>query len=67
MNRKKFLRELKEIKERNLEDNLRFIELYAKFLKSKNNKEWSSEQKKFINSIYASLPKRISLSHNTGK
>ena len=59
MDRRKFLEELKEIKEQNFRENVRFVEMYAKWLKSKTNKEWSAEQKKFIDGIYKSLPKKI--------
>ena len=50
--RAKFLRELKEAKKRNFEDNLKFIRFYAAWVKSKTNKEWSEEQKRLINMFY---------------
>jgi len=62
MDRKGFLRELKEEKKKNYEQNLKFISLYVKYLKSKSNKEWSMEQKKFIDSIYSSLPRKVIIS-----
>ena len=58
MDRRKFLKELRDIKKENFEQNLKFMDLYSKFLKSKTNKEWSRQQKEFINSIYAGLPKK---------
>ncbi len=61
MDRRRFLKELRDIKKENFEQNLKFMDLYAKFLKSKTNKEWSRQQKEFINSIYASLPKKGNL------
>ena len=37
MDRRKFLKELRDIKKENFEQNLKFMDLYSKFLKSKTN------------------------------
>lgn len=51
-NRKKFLKELEESKKQNFEDNLKFVKLYAEWLKRTSNKDWSKRQKFLIDSIY---------------
>jgi hypothetical protein len=56
--RGRFLRELKEAKKRNFEDNLKFVHFYAAWVKSKTNKEWSKEQKRLINMFYRPATKR---------
>jgi len=55
----KMLRDLKESKRLNLLGNLRYIDLYVKYIKKAPNKEWSRRQNKFINSIYKSIPKKV--------
>lgn len=50
--RKKFFRELALSKKQNFEDNMRFVKLHAEWLKRTSNKEWSKQQKMFIDSIY---------------
>jgi hypothetical protein len=56
------LRDLKESKRLNLLGNLRYIDLYVKYIKKAPNKEWSRRQNKFINSIYKSIPKKVKVS-----
>lgn len=58
MKRREFLKELEESKKQNFEDNLRFVTLYVKWLKSKSNAEWSREQKRFIDEVYKGVPKK---------
>jgi len=53
------LRDLKKSKRLNLLGNLRYIDLYVKYIKKATNKEWSRRQNKFINSIYKSIPKKV--------
>lgn len=48
-------------KSQNLKSNLEFIDFYVEYLKSKSNKEWSTQQAKFINSIYRSIPGKITV------
>jgi len=55
----KTLRDLKKSKQLNLLGNLRYIDLYVKYIKKAQNKEWSRRQNKFINSIYKSIPKKV--------
>jgi len=43
------LKELEEEKERNRKERLKFIDLYAKWLKKTPNKVWSKQQNKFLN------------------
>ena len=40
--------ELKKFKEENFRERLKFIDMYAEWLKKKSNKEWSEEQNKII-------------------
>ncbi len=42
------LKELKKQKEENFKDRLKFIEMYAEWLKKSPNKKWSSEQENII-------------------
>ena len=42
------LKELEEQKNRNLQERMEFIKLYAEWIKKKSNKEWSSQQAKII-------------------
>ena len=42
------LKELKKLKEENFKQRLEFIEKYAEWVKKKNNKEWSMQQKQII-------------------
>lgn len=44
----KDLKELEEEKERNREQRMQFIDLYAKWLKKTPNKEWSRQQNKLL-------------------
>ena len=53
-NRKKFLKELEEDKRRNFESNMKFVELYALWLKRTSNKDWSKQQKMIIDEVYKS-------------
>lgn len=39
------LKELKKFKEENFRERLKFIEMYAEWVKKNPNKKWSSEQK----------------------
>lgn len=48
-------KQLKLLKEENLEHNLKFVDLWVQHMRSKTNKEWSTEQKNFIDSIYENL------------
>lgn len=51
-NAKKLRKQLKKDKQRNFEDNLKFVELHVAWLKRTNNKEWSKRQKILIDEIY---------------
>lgn len=42
------IEELKEEKKRNLEERLKFIDLYVEWLKKTPNKEWSRQQKEMM-------------------
>ncbi len=42
------LEELKKQKEENFKDRLKFISIYADWLKKTSNKEWSAQQSKVI-------------------
>ncbi|MBN2422290.1 hypothetical protein JXB41_03620 [Candidatus Woesearchaeota archaeon] len=42
------LKELQEIKEKNFQDRLKFIDMYVEWLKKNPDKKWSSQQKKII-------------------
>ena len=46
-------RTLKEAKEQNLKSNLKYIDIYADYVKKTNNKTWSMGQKKFLDILYA--------------
>ncbi|MCL4373599.1 MAG: hypothetical protein M1360_01365 [Candidatus Marsarchaeota archaeon] len=52
---------LKEEKRRNLLGNLRYIDLYAEYVKKAPNREWSHRQRVFINSIYRTIPKKVKM------
>lgn len=51
-NRKKFLKELNLSKKQNFENNMKFVRLYAEWLKRTSNKEWSRQQKRIIDEVY---------------
>jgi hypothetical protein len=53
------LKELRKEKRRNHRSNLEFIKFYADYIKKKSNKEWSSEQKRFVDMIY-NIPEKSS-------
>jgi len=57
----KLIKKLKEEKRRNLLGNLRYIDIYAEYVKKAPNREWSRRQNAFINSIYRSVPKKIKI------
>jgi hypothetical protein len=40
---------------------LRYIDIYAEYVKKAPSREWSRRQNAFINSIYRSIPKRIKI------
>ena len=42
------IKELKKMKENNFKDRLKFIEMYAEWLKKSPNKKWSSEHGNII-------------------
>lgn len=42
------LKELEKQKKKNFKERLEFIDKYTEWLKKKNNKEWSNQQKKII-------------------
>ena len=42
------LEELKKDKEKNFQERLRFVELYAAWIKKHSDKEWSKQHKKFL-------------------
>ncbi|HJX06300.1 MAG TPA: hypothetical protein VJ461_06335 [Candidatus Nanoarchaeia archaeon] len=46
------LKELKKLKEDNFRERLEFIDKYAEWLKKKNDKEWSKQQKELIDSQF---------------
>jgi hypothetical protein len=46
------LKDLRRSKRRNHKSNLAFIRFYADYMKKKSNKEWSSEQKRFLEMLY---------------
>jgi len=56
---RKLIKELRKSKERNLIGNLRYIDLYAEYVKKAPNKEWSHRQSVFLHSIYKSANKEI--------
>ena len=45
--------------EKLLKTNLEFIDFYVRYIGRQSNREWSTKQAKFINSIYRSIPKKI--------
>ncbi len=51
---KKFLKELEESKKKNFEDNMRFVEFRALWLKRRSNRDWSRRQKMIIDQVYRS-------------
>lgn len=46
---KKDFEEMEEEKKRNREERLKFVGMYAKWLKKTPNKKWSKQQNKLIN------------------
>ncbi|MGC8496347.1 MAG: hypothetical protein ACP5MX_04055 [Candidatus Micrarchaeia archaeon] len=60
---RKLIKKLNEGKRRNLMGNLRYIDIYAEYVKGAPNKEWSRRQNAFINSIYKSIPKKVKIAH----
>ena len=46
---KEDLKELEEEKERNRQQRMEFVDMYAEWLKKTPNKEWSRQQNKLIN------------------
>ncbi len=44
------LEEMKKWKKKNAEERLKFIEMYAEWVRKTSNKEWSSQQNMLINS-----------------
>ncbi len=54
MKNKKLIKEIALEKQRNFEDNLKFVIFRAEWIKRKNNKEWSKRQKIIIDSVYKS-------------
>jgi|GEM_PF-2173098 hypothetical protein len=51
-NKKRFLKGLEESKRQNFENNMKFVELHALWLKRTSNKEWSKRQKIIIDEVY---------------
>lgn len=49
----------RKAKKQNLKTNLEFIDFYVRYIGRQSNREWSTKQAKFINSIYRSIPKKI--------
>ena len=49
--------DIEEDRKKNLEERLRFIEEYARWVKSTPNEIWSKQQKKMINSVLKSADK----------
>ena len=45
----KDLKELEEEKERNRQQRMEFVNMYAEWLKKTPNKEWSKQQNKLLN------------------
>ncbi|HLC56830.1 MAG TPA: hypothetical protein VJJ23_06340 [Candidatus Nanoarchaeia archaeon] len=43
------LKEIEELKKKNFEERLKFIEFYVEWLKKTDNKTWSKQQAKIIN------------------
>jgi len=43
------LKKLKKAKEENFKERLKFIDMYAEWMKKQPNKKWSSQQKHMIN------------------
>ncbi|MGI0134326.1 MAG: hypothetical protein ACREBW_05155 [Candidatus Micrarchaeaceae archaeon] len=52
MSSSKLLKELKEERRKNFIGNMWFIDYHVNRLKGKTNKEWSSEQARFIDGLY---------------
>ena len=44
-----------KFKEKNFWERLKFLNFYVKWIKSADNKDWSSQQAEFINSLYLTL------------
>ncbi|OQX21842.1 MAG: hypothetical protein BWK75_02240 [Candidatus Altiarchaeales archaeon A3] len=44
--------EIKFNKDKNFEERLKFLNFYVEWIKSADNKDWSSQQAEFINSLY---------------
>ena len=58
MEKRKFLKPGKN----NKEDRLNFVEFWAEFVRVNDDKEWSRQQNKLINSQLSSIKKNTSLS-----
>ena len=50
--RRRFIKELQISKKQNFDNNMKFVRLYAEWLKRTSNKEWSRQQKKMIDEVY---------------
>lgn len=46
------LKELEEEKEANFRSNMAFVDFCGEYMKKHTNKEWSSQQKRFIDMVY---------------
>ena len=53
MKQNNLLTGLKEAKERNLSDNLAYIDAYSNYVKNTDNKTWSKGQKRFLDILYS--------------
>ena len=42
------LKELKKLKQENFEERLRFIDMYADWIKKTSNRKWSGQQKDLV-------------------
>jgi len=49
--RDKALKELEESKRKNFEENIKFVRLYVKWMKSVPNEVWSAQQAALIDSV----------------
>ena len=49
--RDKALKELEESKRKNFEENIKFVRLYVKWMKSVPNEVWSAQQASLIDSV----------------
>ncbi len=60
MKQNSILTGLKEAKELNLKNNLRYIDAYSDYVKKTDNKIWSKGQKKFLDVLYSKKRRSVS-------